>query len=75
MKVRERLVECEKENIVLRQERDSLRSVYEDAMKKVKNYEALLLRAEAANDSLQCKFADYNTLMDEYRQAVSSLVL
>ncbi|KAB7501097.1 Kinesin-like protein KIF23 [Armadillidium nasatum] len=67
--VRERIMEMEKENVYLRQESGSLRSLYDDAMKKVKHYESLLLNAEADNDSLQRKLTEYITIVDDYNQA------
>ncbi|RXG67805.1 Kinesin-like protein KIF23 [Armadillidium vulgare] len=67
--VRERIMEMEKENVYLRQESGSLRSLYDDSMKKVKHYESLLLNAEADNDSLQRKLTEYISIVDDYNQA------
>ena len=50
----------------------SLRSLYNDAMGRVKALETALLNAETMNDSLTRKFNDYDNLIEEYNAAVSS---
>nr|XP_027230182.1 kinesin-like protein KIF23 isoform X1 [Penaeus vannamei] len=59
------VVEMEKENLIMKKEIMSLRSLYDDAMAKVRTLESMLLNAESVNESLQRKFTDYNNLVDE----------
>ncbi|XP_042224138.1 kinesin-like protein KIF23 isoform X1 [Homarus americanus] len=60
------IMDMEKENIIMKKEIASLRSLYGDAMSKVRSLESMLLNAESANESLQRKFSDYNNLVDDY---------
>lgn len=66
------VVEMEKENLIMKKEIMSLRSLYDDAMAKVRTLESMLLNAESVNESLQRKFTDYNNLVDECNAVVSS---
>ncbi|XP_064077220.1 LOW QUALITY PROTEIN: kinesin-like protein KIF23 [Macrobrachium nipponense] len=59
------ILKMENENIVLRQENASLQSMYDDALNKIRNLEAMVLETESANDSLQRKFTNYDNLVDE----------
>lgn len=65
------VVEMEKENLIMKKEIMSLRSLYDDAMAKVRTLESMLLNAESVNESLQRKFTDYNNLVDECNAVVS----
>lgn len=69
--MRSGIMEMEKENIIMKKDIASLRSLYHDAMTKVRNLESLLLNAESVNESLQRKFNDYNNLVDECNAVVS----
>ncbi|XP_045585184.2 kinesin-like protein KIF23 isoform X1 [Procambarus clarkii] len=73
LKVRSRLMETEKENIIMKKEIGSLRALYSDAMTKLRNLETMLLNAESANESLQRKFEDFNQLVDECNAAREEL--
>ncbi|XP_071535053.1 kinesin-like protein KIF23 isoform X2 [Panulirus ornatus] len=65
LRMRSGIVVMEKESIIMKKEITSLRSLYHDAMSKVRTLESLLLNAESVNESLQRKFNDYNNLVDE----------
>lgn len=65
------MVEMEKENLIMKKEVASYRSLYHDAISKVRTLEGMLLNAESVNESLQRKFNDYNILVDECNAAVS----
>lgn len=72
MAVRTGVVEVEKENLIMKEQIASLRSLYNDAMAKVRCLESMLLNAESANESLQRKFDDYNKVVDECNAVVST---
>jgi hypothetical protein len=65
--VSERVATAEAENLMLRQSNSSLNALRAAEERKLKEYEALLLNAEAVNESL---FNNYNTLVEDYNQAV-----
>lgn len=62
----------ETENLVLRQQKSSLQALYDDRERKIRDYEANLLNAEAVNESL---LHNYNNLVEDYNQAVSDGVV
>ncbi|KAA0196639.1 hypothetical protein HAZT_HAZT004295 [Hyalella azteca] len=70
--VSERVATAEAENLMLRQSNSSLNALRAAEERKLKEYEALLLNAEAVNESL---FNNYNTLVEDYNQAVEERAL
>lgn len=68
----ERVGSMETENLVLRQQKSSLQALYDDRERKIRDYEANLLNAEAVNESL---LHNYNNLVEDYNQAVSDGVV
>lgn len=71
--VRSQIEQMEKENLLIRQENSSLRSLYDDAMRKVRYLENSLVNAEAANESMQRKFVDYNNIINDCNNAKEEL--
>ncbi|CAL4093647.1 unnamed protein product, partial [Meganyctiphanes norvegica] len=71
--VRSQVEQMEKENLLIRQENSSLRSLYDDAMRKVRYLENSLVNAEASNESMQRKFEDYNNIINDCNNAKEEL--
>lgn len=61
----------EAENVVLKQTNSSLNALHAAEERKLKEYESLLLNAEAVNESL---YTNYNGLIEDYNQAVRSIL-
>ncbi|KAF2360049.1 Kinesin-like protein Kif23 Arf6-interacting domain [Trinorchestia longiramus] len=70
--VTEQVATVEAENIVLRQSNSSLNALRAAEERKLREYEGLLLNAEAVNESL---YNNYNNLVEDYNQAVEERAL
>ncbi|XP_076070028.1 kinesin family member pavarotti isoform X2 [Oratosquilla oratoria] len=70
LKFGQKVRDMEKEVILLQHDKSSLQGLYDDAMKRIRVLENMVVNAEAANDSMHRKFSDYNELVDNYKQAL-----